>query len=212
MAVWRVVCSGKLYGTEDWANVFHVNPAGAFNHAEVLDAFENLYTQDASGGGMAWLKPCKGQAVAGEAIGVTLTQMSLQSVLTPAPPEIRTMNHLGGQNTAGGMPLEVSLVVSWKTALAGRSYRGRTFLPPFHENQNDDSGGTLPHPATATVNGLAINAEKLLSDLVTANAVLCVYSRTLAAANTITGGYIDYEWDTQRRRSGGGSGTRVLFP
>lgn len=201
MAVWRVVCSGTLYAVEKWANVFHINPAGTFNHAEVLDAFESVYSQDASGGGSGWLKPCKGIAIAGETPGVHMDKLSLQRVIDPGIPEERLVSHDGGQNTAGGLPLQMSLVVSWRTALAGRSFRGRTYLPPWHENKNDDAGNTLPHPDLATVQAVRVNAEKLLADLLAADAVLVVYSSKLAQANTITGGYIDHSWDVQRRRA-----------
>lgn len=200
MAVWRVVCSGLLYTAETWANVFHINPPGSFNHAEVLDAFESVYSQDASGGGNGWLKPCKGIAAVGQPAGVSLTSLSLQAVVAPAPPEIRNVSHDGGQNTEGGLPVDVTLCVSWSTAFAGRSFRGRTYLPPWHENKNTDAGGTFPVPDGATVTAVAVNAEKLITDLQAASAPLCIYSRTLGQPNNVTGGYIDHSWDTQRRR------------
>lgn len=210
MAIWRVVASGPIYGTERWANVFHVNPAGAFSHAAVLDAFEAAYATPAAGGGLNWLQPCPGEVASG-VFGVKLTQLTLQAVADPGIAEVRAMNHDGGQNLAGGLPLECSLVISWRTAKAGRSFRGRTYLPPYHENVNSDAGGTVPHPQPTTVDGLAINCTKLINDLLAANAVLCVYSRKLTQGNTIVGGYIDSGWDTQRRRSVSTATTRVLF-
>lgn len=120
MTVWRVVAAGELYGIERWANVFHINPAGAFNHAEVLDAFENAYSQAATGGGIAWLTPCKGTSTTGDIPGVHMSSLTLQRVVDPTVPEIRTVDHQGGQNTTGGLPTELSVVISWKTALAGK--------------------------------------------------------------------------------------------
>lgn len=210
MAVWRVVCSGRLYTVESWANVFHINPAGAFDAEEVFDAFEHAYVNDAPDDGKHFLLPCPG-GIGGGVIGVNLNSISLQAVNNPGIPQIRAMNHNGGQNLAGGLPLDTSLCISWRTALAGRSYRGRTYLPPFHMNANDDSGGTVPHPTSAYIDGLAIQAAKLIDDLVAANAVLCVYSRKLEAATTITGGYIDSSWDTQRRRGTDVPATRRIF-
>lgn len=210
MTVWRVVCGGTLYNTESWANVFHINPAGAFDHDEVFDAFEACYGSDAAGGGSGWLKPCTGDVAVGVA-GVRFTQMTLQRVVDPGIAEVRGVNYKGGQNTNGGLPLDVSLCVSWRTALAGRSFRGRTYLPPWNENQNDDTTGNPPSPATGMVAGICVNAEKLITDLVAANAVLCVYSRKLEAANTITGGFVDLSWDTQRRRGLAVPSTRVVF-
>lgn len=211
MPVWRVVCGGTLYGQESWANVFHVNPGGSFDHDAVLDAFEAVYTTASGGGGMAWLNPCPGEITTG-VFGVKFTSMSLQAVTNPGIAEIRAVNHEGGQNSPGGLPLDVSLVVSWRTALAGRSFRGRTYLPPFHENQNVDDSGGYPRPLAVTVGLLAINAEQLITDLAAANASLCVYSRTLQQANSITGGFIDESWDTQRRRGASLAASRYIFP
>lgn len=210
MAVWRAVCSGSIYGSERWANVFHVNPAGVFNHGDVMDAFEAAYATAASGGGIAWVTPCPGEVSSGF-FGVIFNQITLQAVTDPGIAEVRTVNHPGGQNTPGGLPIDVSLVVSWRTTKAGRSFRGRTYLPPYHENVNEDTGATVPHPAVATITGLAVNAGKLIDDLVVANAPLVVYSRKLTQANSIVGGYIDTGWDTQRRRGKSYGTARELF-
>lgn len=210
MAVWRVVCSGSLYGTERWANVFHINPAGTFDAEAVFDAFEAVYIDDAAGGGMNWLNPCPGEVATG-IFGVQFSLITLQAVESPAIPLQRVVSGAGGQNTAGGLPLDTSIIVSWRTAFAGRSFRGRTYLPPFHENQCEDTLGTFPHLAPGTQTGLAVNAEALLTQLTAADAGLCVYSRTNGNANTIVGGYIDNNFDTQRRRGITVAPTRVVF-
>lgn len=212
MPVWRVVCSGDLYGQEAWANVFHVNPGGAFDEEEVFDAFENFYDTAAAGGGMRALNPCPGEVSTGN-FGVRLTQLTMQAVEDPAIPFVRTLIAAGGQNTAGGLPLDVSVIISWRTALAGKSFRGRTYLPPFHTNQVTDAGGGVPRLTAATRVALAVQAEALITALVAANAVLCVYSRKPGVgATTIVGGYIDDSFDTQRRRGRSITTSRSLFP
>lgn len=210
MAIQRVVVSGTLYGQESWANVFHIDPPGGFTDGNVFDAFEDAYSVAAAGGGMGWLTPCPGEISTG-VFGVRMTQMTLQAVTNPGIATVRTLNTPGGQNTPGGLPLDVALVVSWRTSLAGRSFRGRTYLPPFHENQCVDDSGGFPRPAAATVAGLAVNAAQLIDDLATALAPLVVYSRTLSDSTIITGGFIDGSWDTQRRRGASLAATRVLF-
>jgi hypothetical protein len=207
--VYRITCSGFLYGSETWANVFHVDVTGSPTDAAVLDAFENVYSVNHTGGGLAWLDPCRGNA--GGIVGVQLTALSLQALVTPAPPVIRNVAHNGGQNTAGGLPVDTSIVVSWRTGLAGRSYRGRTYLPPWHETKNDDSTGTFPVPDSTTVTGITVNAAGLISELAGISAPLVVYSRTLSSAHTITGGFVDLSWDTQRRRGKSLPDVKVLF-
>lgn len=198
MAVWRVTVKGELYGVETWENVFHIDPSGAFSSIPVLDAFEAAYNTAAAGGGVAWLTPCPGNLTT--KIGVHMSSISLQQVVSPGIPLVRPVSHNGGQNTNGGLPVDTSVVISWQTDRAGRSYRGRTYLPPWHENKNDDSTTAFPAPDAATLLGITVNAAKLIDDLATANAPLCVYSRKLASAELISGGYVDNSWDTQRRR------------
>jgi len=199
-----------LYGAETWANVFHINPAGTFDAEAVFDAFEAAYADDASGGGMNWLNPCTGEITTGF-FGVRMHEITLQAVVSPGIPLQRLVDIRGGQNTAGGLPLDCAVVISWRTVLAGRSFRGRTYLPPFHSNQVIDTGSQFPRLVSATQAGLAINAEKLINDLVAADAPLSVYSRTLTQSNTIVGGYIDNNFDTQRRRGISVSPSRVIF-
>lgn len=199
MAIWRVTCGGLLYGIEKWANVFHVDGAGA-PPTTVLDAFEAAYNTAATGGGIAWLTPCPGTVAVG-VDGVTHSYIQMQALVSPAPPIERPLAHVGGQNTPGGLPLDVSPVMSWKTPFAGRSFRGRTYLPPWHENQNVDTGVVGPQPLQATVTGVVINAKKLVTTLDGLAWPLVVYSRTLGSAQLVTSGYMDSDWDTQRRRS-----------
>jgi len=212
MAVWRITASGTLYAQEAWANVFHVNPGGAFDEEAVFDAFEAFYDTAASGGGMRALNPCPGEVSTG-VIGVRMTQLTAQAVVDPAIPFVRTLIADGGQNAAGGLPLDCSIIISWRTASAGRSFRGRTYLPPFHSNQIVDGASGPPHLTSATRVALAVQAEALLDALVAANAPLAVYSRKEGVgANTIVGGYIDDQWDTQRRRGKAVAAARSLFP
>jgi hypothetical protein len=210
MAVWRVTVSGSLYTDEQWANVFHVDKGGGASDSDIMDAFEALYSTNHTGGGLSLLFPCTGNAFGG-VIGVQMRRITMQAVVSPGVPIERLVSHNGGQSTPGGLPVEVSLVISWRTALAGRSFRGRTYMPPWHENKNDDTGGTFPSPDSATITGQLVNIEGFLGDLVAADAPLVVYSRKLGEAHTVTGGFIDHAWDTQRRRGAGQTTSRSTF-
>lgn len=207
MAIWRLTASGSIYGMEKWANVFHCDIAGAPNEVGIFTALGAFYTGSPNG----VLLHCPGDVASGT-VGVKLTQFSLQAVDSPAPPIVTLRNDQGGQNTAGGLPVDVSMVISWRTNLAGRSYRGRTYCPPFHENKNDDGPGLMPSPSVSTINSVKNACSKLLTDMGTAGAPLVVYSRKLRAGRPIIGGYIDNAWDTQRRRSNAQPTTRTTFP
>jgi len=199
MAIWRITVNGELYGVEKWANVYHVDGSPGAPPTGVLDAFENAYNVAAAGGGMSFLNPCAGTVATG-LVGVHMSSITAQAVVTPAPPILRSVDHKGGQNTAGGLPVDVALCITWKTPLAGRSYRGRTYLPPWHSNQLLDTAG-MPEPVPASRAAVVVNAKKLVTDLDGLAWPLVVYSRSLGSAQLVTAGHIDSNWDTQRRRS-----------
>lgn len=69
------------------------------------------------------------------------------SVLTVSPPKTGT-DGLNGPV----LPPQDALVLSWKTALKGRSYRGRTFLPAM--NQGRQSNGVWLAPALSGGGGV----------------------------------------------------------
>lgn len=199
MALWRVTVAGELYNVEKWANVFHIDVDSGPPGTAVLDAFENAYNVAATGGGISFLNPCPGTVATG-IFGVHMSTISMQALVSPAPPIVRTVDHKGGQNTVGGLPVDTALCITWQTPFAGRSFRGRTYLPVWHSNQNTDAG-FMPQPLAATVTGVLVNAKKLVTTLDGAGAPLVVYSRKLNAGQLVTAGYIDTNWDTQRRRS-----------
>lgn len=208
MAIWRVTVAGELYGVERWANVFHVDKGPAVDPGDVTAIFEDWYGTPGAGGGL--LKYSTGNGFSGP-IAVHASQISMQAVVTPAPPFIDAVDINGGQNTDGGLPVDCSVVISWRTALAGRSYRGRTYLPPWNENTNSDVGFVMPRPSTAAITDVIDGIEWALEELVTVGAPLVVYSRKLGSAQTVTGGYIDDAWDTQRGRSKSQPTSRFQF-
>lgn len=207
MVAYRVVCSGTLYGVERWANTFHVDVTEPINLTAVEDAFEDFYNPSASPTGV--LLGCTGNAFGGSIIGVQLTKIATQRVSTPGVPSERIVAINGGQNTEGGLPLDVAEVITWMTDLAGRRYRGRTYLPPFNSNQLTDASGVTPRITNARITQVAAAAEALVGALQTAGAPLGVYSRVNSAIEPVTALYVNDEWDTQRRRSNNAPTSRI---
>jgi hypothetical protein len=206
MAVYKVIASGALYGVEKWANVFHIDVAGTPDSNQIFDDFGYFY----SGGASPILFHCPGTVATGT-VGVKLTQLSLQAVVNPGVPILRQLTSQGQQNSSPGLPTDVSLVISWTTARAGRSYRGRTYLPPFHSNRNTDGAGLMPQPTSTCVTQVTQQAEQLLTDLGSHSSPMVVWSPTHSFHTPVAGGYVDNEWDTQRRRSKQQPKTRLSF-
>lgn len=109
-------------------------------------------------------------------------------------------------NASSGTPLPnvVATAVTLKTALAGRSYIGRVFLPAT--NQVLDSNGLMQ---SSTVDGLASSMQHLIQAINGAPGgyAVCVVSGKTGAKTPVTSVRIDSKCDVQRRREnrqGGG--------
>lgn len=108
-----------------------------------------------------------------------------------------------GGSAGDGMPGGTAFVVTLKTALSGRSYRGRKFI--FGLNRSQVSGNEL----LAGYAGSFVEAFNDLIDVLTAvSKLLVVVSRVLDGIDRIvavttpvtTAAYSDLEIDSQRRR------------
>lgn len=108
--------------------------------------------------------------------------------------------------TAGGdiLPLQIAFCTTLRTAQAGRSFRGRVYLPGFGEGSNTVAGASS-QTASMVAFITAIKAALV------ANALdLGVIHRPTEAPQPVTAGFIttvtsivarDAVWDTQRRRA-----------
>ena len=86
-------------------------------------------------------------------------------------------------------------VISWRTAVRGRSYRGRTYIPGVSEGAQ--TSGLL---ATSIVTGLATAWGTFLNDMVTASSPVVVASYKHATAQQATSLVVRNEYGIQRRR------------
>lgn len=129
---------------------------------------------------------------------------------TPRAPVLTNFYNLAPTGTTA-LPPEVSLCLSFQAAKASglpqARRRGRIYLPYMDEANNDSSG----RPSTAMVNGIVAAATTLLaaSDAATGWG-WAVYSTVTGTPAAITDGWVDNEWDTQRRR-GRPATTRTTF-
>lgn len=143
--------------------------------------------------------------------------------LSPVMHSLRYLIYDLGQPNAGGVevasdtfrtsatagdqaPPDIALVVTWRTALRGRSYRGRTYIGPFTKSVLGNDGG----PNAAQLDRVVQAVPKLIGDSVTRDWQICVLSRELGVATPVTSADVDLEFDTQRRRGKRAPG-RVLI-
>jgi hypothetical protein len=102
------------------------------------------------------------------------------------------------QTQAGGyLPAQLAGVIGWRTALAGRRFRGRTFLGPLVTYALSGTGFT-----TACVSTVNTAAAALISGLAADNMELVVLSKMADGASTpVTQGVFNSQVDTLRSRA-----------
>jgi len=129
---------------------------------------------------------------------------------TPRPPVLTTVATIV---PSAGVPLppEVSLCLSFQgTRLAGTPQaqrRGRVYLPFFGETGNDTDGRPTPAMVTALA---AAGGALLTASTAAATWAWLTYSTVAPGYTQVVNGWVDNEWDTQRRR-GRAATSRTTF-
>lgn len=97
------------------------------------------------------------------------------------------------------LPHEVALCVSFQadpvSGVPQARRRGRIYLGPLAEAASSNA-----RPSTSVLNVVEAAAQRLLDESTLSVWKWQVYSRTGQTHATVTGGWIDNAWDTQRRR------------
>jgi len=165
--IWHVLCNGPSLSEVQGA----------------VDAIRDFYTTAQS------LFPNTCQIVIGTSV-VEITAVP-QVIWGPTP---RTV--AGGGGTAA-QPAQLANVVSWRTAYAGRSFRGRTYLGPL------GSSALTNNVISTGVNTAVTNATNALvaASVAASGWDLVVWSEKLQSSNPVISGVTNSKVETQRRRN-----------
>jgi len=112
------------------------------------------------------------------------------------------------------LPTQVAGLISWRTGFAGRSKRGRSYMP-FPPDVASSPDGHVTNGHKTLLNNIAVN---LSTDVVVSaggasyNIAPIVYSRKLDQRFLITSHIIRGEWATQRKRSHSNPGDALPTP
>lgn len=138
---------------------------------------------------------------------VTLANIGLRDIRTANTAEyLDSGAAVAGSLATDLLPPQVALCITLRTAQAGRSYRGRVYLPGYVEQSSTVGGVVLPASIAPSVAFVAA----VQSALVTSGMQLGVLSRPAPDATPPRAGFItqvtsivcrDAVWDTQRRRA-----------
>jgi hypothetical protein len=82
-------------------------------------------------------------------------------------------------------------------------YRGRFYVGPVNSQTLQEAAGTTAAQTVSSVTAtdLAAASKALRNNLSTDGFTWCVYSRTDGLLRAVTHGWVDDEWDVQRRRA-----------
>lgn len=117
---------------------------------------------------------------------------SLQEVLTADPQLVAVQEGWTLQGSAGGNadsgPAGVGMCITWRTSVATKSGRGRTFLAPLPIGWYE-SNGTLTDSILTTIRGAAAHVVDL--SVADGNGGICIVSKKDAIARDIIGSTIN---------------------
>ena len=192
------------YASQIIENTFHVESNVPFTATTLQSLTQNLFDVWDSTGTFKWCgvraSACSLQQVKGRALDTASSPVYIYTLPTP---------RIGLQGSGINMPANVTFAVTLQTGVAGRSYRGRIYVPGFV------TGNLQANPAqnlvtTAIANAFVASINSLIAQIPAFNAnwhlVITSYYNNLAwrttAVNTrvLNAAYADLAIDSQRRR------------
>lgn len=185
---------------EDLAvNTFHfADTGGGYDADEVFDdleAFYNVAHSPASNPLAYFIGPIVSRVA-------SACEMFCYEVGVTGPPLHYRAWTLGAAQTGQKqLPYEVALCLSYQGSAPGlpsARQRGRIYLGPLQENALQASG--VPPSPTSTLRDAAVGAASWLAGENDVDRSWCIWSRVSQVATPISHGWLDNEFDTQRRR------------
>lgn len=187
----QVTATGTTFG-QSWANVFGLSTGGAFLldgtvAQDIADQFREFYADLNTSLNPSW----------------SLTEIIVRDIRTTTGLSYSIPQAtLIGTLTGDAMPPHAAICASHRTALGGRSYRGRTFLAGWNEAACDVNGQVAAGYQTLVTTAFDTLRANLAAN-VTGAPELAVVSRKLLVSTPITETSVDPEWDRQDRRKRG---------
>lgn len=133
-----------------------------------------------------------------EATTTVLTGVGVRDIRVANQPEyISTAAAVPGTGAGNPLPNEIAAVVTFRTALAGKSYRGRAYAGGFIVGENSAAGAIVAGLNTALVTFFT----NVQGDMNAGGLTLAVLSKKHLIATPVTAIVTrDTQWDTQRSR------------
>ena len=182
---------GTMANGRQWVNGYHVlKPVGmsvATAIATIDPLLVALYQTNHTGGGAAILNHMPTTSAMAAIYYLPLDGSSATTIVSHA---------INGAANADALSAATTLTVTSQTGLRGRDKRGRVFLPPFTEPENDATG----KPLATIVAGLQVNFNGFLADMTTATMFPVVASYKHASQSLVTTYVVRSVWASRRKR------------
>lgn len=202
-ALLKVLWDGPTRG---WINVFGLAGTGAFPTVDQILA-NDLFTGITASPNTSALLALMSDTTALRAITIRDIRTAGLAEFTSAGTAVP------GAGAGDALPLSLASVVTIRTARAGKSFRGRSFLAGFTENQNDTNGRVAAAVNTAGVAFLTAINSVLAGHGLTMGVLHRPQAGRTIPARTIPAsiGFVtpvssfearDTRWESQRRRTG----------
>jgi hypothetical protein len=184
---YRILTLNTLPGPGGGANVFNVASSAALTDANLTSILAHLKT----------FYTAVGSYVPGV---FTIGSRILEFTPGAPAPTIRTVASASQTNASSSpLPGQLCSVVAWRTALAGKSYRGRTFLGPL--NAAALTGTAISGAFIAAANAAAAALITNVRAVTDPAWGLVVHSDAIPTDTPVTSGLMDGRPDTLRSRS-----------
>jgi hypothetical protein len=192
--------------TRTWKNVIGAVGTGALPVIDQTLA-NNLFTGISTAAGFVNLLALLANTVVFESL-------TIRDIHAPNLPEFTSAGTpVSGGGTDDCLPLNVAAVVTIRTALAGKSFRGRNYFSGFSEAQNDATGRQLPAVNTAivgamtSINSILAGHSMTVAVLSRPSDAVTIPAKTTPARvgqGTAVSAFVarNTKWESQRRRTG----------
>jgi hypothetical protein len=185
---YQIILVWGLNGNPYAQNSLHAQiPGGASVNQALADSWATDLDALHDSSGLAAVQPAS----------ITLDRVGLRDLRTANQPLIESPVNSAGTGTGDLLARALSVVVTMRTALAGKSFRGRSYVPGFNEAQNA-ADGTIAASATSAANAWITGIRTAAT---ARGHTLAVGSPTLGISTPVTAQVVrDSVWDVQRRR------------
>jgi hypothetical protein len=193
----RCAVQGTVPSGQKWVNVWHARfhggvPVTASSDIDNLDALLfRVYSGTVFGTGFGWLNACIGNVAMSQITYLPLDGTSLSIVKAHV-----AIGNFSGNST----PSECAQVLTLRSALRGRSNRGRVYLPCPAANNVDPSGRLLAAVRDAVLTQVAGVKNALGGPAVAPFWELGVASYLNGTFEPLAQATMDLDLDVQRRR------------